>query len=83
MTIKDKAKELAEMYFFEARTNSYCRQASQQACEMMAHWVVNNACEWLNNHLDCFTSVSPDGEMYWHPNWKECFKKAMEGGDET
>lgn len=51
MTIKDKAKELAEMYSFEARTNSYCRQCTQQACEMMAHWVVNNACEWLENEL--------------------------------
>lgn len=51
MAIKDKAKELSEMYFFEARTNSYCRQATQQACEMMAYWVVNEACEYLETHL--------------------------------
>lgn len=82
MTIKEKAKELAEMYFFEARTNSYCRQATQQACEMMAHWVVNKAVERLKANA----YSSPDGSrvtFYQRLNdFLSDFKKAMEGGEE-
>ena len=83
MTIKEKAKELAEMCFFEARTNSYCRQATQQACEMMAHWVVNNACEWVENELQKWVILLTFDEQEQRTaihNTVERLKKAMEGG---
>ena len=57
MTIKEKAKELAEMYVPDARINDYRRQCTQQACEMMAHWVVNKAVERLKANA----YSSPDG----------------------
>ena len=39
--------------------------------------MLDKACEWLENNLDCMASMTPDGEMYWLPNCIDNFRKAM------
>lgn len=85
MTIKEKAEKLAEMYVSNARINDYRRQCIQQACEMMAHWVANNACEWVENELQKWVILLTFDEQEQRTaihNTVERLKKAMEGGEE-